>query len=83
MTVSMRIWSTRCSLRSLRVQALSYPSATHSLAGKRRRHGRHGGVPLHSDLGLGGCAPQSCCRARSPRFRTCAAQAEAQVKGGQ
>lgn len=37
-------------------------------------------MPLHSDLGLGGCAPQSCCRARSPRFRTCAAQAEAQVK---
>lgn len=35
---------------------------------------------MHSDLGLGGCAPQSCCRARSPRFRTCAAQAEAQVK---
>ncbi len=38
---------------------------------------------MHSDLGRGGFARQSCCRARSPRFRTSAAQAEAQVKGEQ
>ncbi|KAL0041460.1 hypothetical protein WJX79_004162 [Trebouxia sp. C0005] len=64
-------WPSTC------IQALSYPSATRSLAGKRRRHGR---LPLHSDLGCGGCARQSCCRARSPWFRTSAAQAGAQVK---
>lgn len=64
-------WPSTC------IQAPSYPSATRFQAGKRRRQGR---LPLRSDLGRGGCARQSCCRAHSLRFRTSAAQAEAQVK---